>query len=383
MHGRPAIGAATASALLEGARLVVSKAGEAIAAASREDAVAADAAANLTMNASNEVTGTAMNRQRNRASAFAAILISIVLMGGARLGMAASREPRGQAFTSTQAAAQSFVQAMRAGDDDALVKILGPEAKTLVSSGDPVADAAVKKKIVAAYDQMHRFVTTSDGRVFLYLGAENWPLPIPLIHRKGKWYFDTAFGKQEILARRIGKNELDAIQVCEAIVAAQQQYMSRVQTGQDGAQYAQKILSDDGRHDGLFWKTAPGEPASPLGPLVASASAQGYRRAGGGKPTPYHGYIYEILKEQGPHAPGGAHSYLQDGKMTRGFAVIAYPAVYRSSGVMTFIAGQDGAVYQKDLGPKTGTIAPSIKSYDPDDTWERVPPEDEQQTAPT
>jgi hypothetical protein len=324
-----------------------------------------------------------MNRQHNRAIAFAAILISTLLIGTARLGMATSRQPQGEAFATKQAASQTFIQAMRAGDDAALVKIFGPDAKSLVSSGDPVADASVKKRIVAAYDQMHRFVTTADGRVFLYLGAENWPLPIPLVQRQGKWYFDTAFGKQEILARRIGRNELDAIQVCEAIVDAEQQYVSKVQTGEDGTQYAQKILSDEGKHDGLFWKTAPGEPASPLGPLVASASAQGYRRAGGGKPTPYHGYIYEILKEQGPHAPGGAHSYLQDGKMTKGFALIAYPAIYRSSGVMTFIAGQDGAVYQKDLGPKTARIAPSIKSYDPDDTWERVPPQEEQETAPT
>ncbi len=324
-----------------------------------------------------------MDRWHNRAGALAAILVCGALICGANQAVSATRTSFGKPFASKEAAAQAFIQAVRAGNDAALLKILGPEAKNLVRSGDPVADKSVKNRITSAYDQMHRFVTTSDGRAFLYLGAENWPLPIPLLKRKAKWYFDTAYGKGEILARRIGRNELGAIQVCQGVVQAQQQYVSQVQTGEDAKQYAQKFLSDEGKHNGLFWKTAPGESSSPLGPLIVSASAEGYRRSGAGRPTPYHGYIYRILKEQGPHAPGGAHSYLQDGKMTDGFAVLAYPAAYRSSGVMTFIAGQDGIVYQKDLGPQTSTIAPSIKAYDPDNTWQPVQPEDEQQASGT
>jgi hypothetical protein len=321
---------------------------------------------------------TIMNRLPDRTNALAAILVCIALICGANDSQAASRAAFGEPFASKEAAAQAFIQATRAGDNAALLKILGPEAKPIVNSGDPVADKSVKNRIASAYDQMHRFVSTGDGRVFLYVGAENWPLPIPLVKRGGKWFFDTAFGKQEILARRIGKNELGAIQVCQGIVQAQQDYVSRVQTGEDGKQYAQKFLSDEGKHNGLFWKTAPGEPPSPLGPLIASAAAEGYHRTGAGKPAPYHGYIYRILNEQGPHAPGGARSYMEDGKMTGGFAVLAYPSEYRSSGVMTFMAGQNGVVYEKNLGPRTNKIAASMKAFDPDTTWQTVAPEDEQ-----
>jgi hypothetical protein len=318
-----------------------------------------------------------MNRRQNRPRALAALLAPALLMCLANYALGASPESMGEAFASKQDAAQAFIKAIRARDDTELVKILGRDATDLVNSGDPVADEAVRNRIALAYGQMHRFVSAGDGRVFLYVGAENWPLPIPLVQRNGKWYFDTAFGKQEILARRIGRNELDAINVCEAIVQAQKQYVTKVQTGEKGTQYAQRFLSQNRKHDGLYWKTAPGEPMSPLGPLIASAAAEGYHHTAG-KPTPYRGYIYRILKEQGPHGPEGARSYLQDGRMTGGFAVLAYPAIYRSSGVMTFIAGQDGIVYQKDLGPDTGTIAPLIKAYDPDHSWEQVPPEEDQ-----
>ncbi len=311
-----------------------------------------------------------MDRWHPGRGVFVAILVfgaSILLIGPA---YAASGVPRGEAFASKDAAVKALAEAARTHDVAALTKILGPAAKTIISSGDEVADKAVGARIAAAYDQMHRFATVGDGRVIIYLGADNWPMPIPLIQRHGKWYFDTASGKQEILARRIGKNELEAIKVCEAIVQAQNDYARQVQTGEDGKQYAQKFLSDANKHNGLFWKTAAGEPASPLGPLIVSASDEGYRRGAAGKPTPYHGYIYEILTAQGQHAAGGAHSYLQDGKMTGGFAVLAYPASYRSSGVMTFMVGQDGVVYQKNLGPNTGKLAPSIKVYDPDPSWQ-------------
>jgi hypothetical protein len=317
--------------------------------------------------------GETMNRRHTGRGTLAAIL---VFFGASILSIAraypASGAPRGEAFGSKDAAIKALVEAARSHDVGALTKILGPDAKNVVSSGDEVADKAVGTRIAAAYDQMHRYAIVGDGRVIIYLGADNWPMPIPLIQYQGKWYFDTAYGKQEILARRIGRNELEAIKVCEAIVQAQQDYVSQVQTGEDGKQYAQKFLSDAGHHNGLFWKTAADEPASPLGPLIVSASNEGYRRGAAGKPTPYHGYIYEMLTGQGEHAAGGAHSYLQDGKMTGGFAVLAYPASYRSSGVMTFMVGRDGVVYQKNLGPTTGKLAPSIKIYDPDSSWHPV-----------
>jgi hypothetical protein len=325
-----------------------------------------------------------MDRSHNRCGALTAILLlgmSIVLNGRA---LAASNRSSGQAFASKEAAVQALMQAIQGGDNNAILKILGPGAKPVVSSGDAVADKAARDRITNAYDQMHRFVTEDDGRVFLYLGANNWPMAIPLVERRGKWYFDTAYGKQEILARRIGDNELNAIQVCEAIVQAQQQYSSQLQTGEDAKQFAQKFRSDEGKHNGLFWKAAAGESPSPLGPLIISASAEGYRHGTtAGKLTPYHGYIYRILKEQGKHAPGGARSYVQHGKMTGGFAVVAYPASYRSSGVMTFMAGQDGVVYQKDLGRDTSRIAASTKAYDPNSSWQPVPQEDEEQNAAT
>jgi hypothetical protein len=324
-----------------------------------------------------------MNRWHTGSGAVTAILVFGAWICVISAAMAASGASHGEAFASQDAAAKALAEAARSYNVAALTGILGPDAKSLISSGDEVADKTTGARIAAAYDQMHRFVTVSDGRVFLYLGAENWPMPIPLVERKGKWYFDTAYGKQEILARRIGRNELDAIKVCEAVVQAQQQYVSHVQTGEDGKQYAQKFLSDEGKHDGLFWKAAAGEPTSPLGPLIVAASAQGYRRNAGGKPTPYHGYIYRILKEQGAHAPGGAKSYLQDGKMTGGFAVLAYPASHRSSGVMTFMAGQDGVVYQKDLGPDTARIASSITSYDPDSSWHHQDQDEDTADSPT
>ena len=311
-----------------------------------------------------------MDRRYTRPGALVAILVFGAWIFA--IGQAAAAAAYGEAFATKDTAAKALAEAARGHNVAALTKILGPDAKNLVSSGDQVADRATGARIAAAYDQMHRFVGGSEGRVFIYVGAENWPLPIPLVQRRGKWYFDTSFGKQEILARRIGRNELEAMKVCAAVVAAQQQYFSQIQAGEDGKQYAQHFLSRDGKHNGLYWKTAAGEPQSPLGPLIVSASNEGYRRAAAGKPDPYHGYLYKMLTAQGAHAPGGAHSYLKDGKMTGGFAVLAYPASYRSSGVMTFLAGQDGVVYQKDLGPNTTKIAASIAAYDPDSSWQRV-----------
>jgi hypothetical protein len=221
---------------------------------------------------------------------------------------------------------------------------------------------------------MHRLVKEPDGTITLYVGAENWPTPIPIMKKGNSWYFDTEAGKKEILFRRIGQNEIWTMRVCRELVAAEKEYRSAQHD-----EYAQKIFSDEGQHNGLYWKAADGERPSPIGPLVASAVAEGYVKDQNGAPTPYHGYYYRILTRQGKNGPGGAKSYIVNGKMTQGFAFVAYPAEYRSSGVMTFIVTEDGVVYQKDLGKKTDVLAKAVKQYNPDSTWERG--EDEQEEA--
>jgi hypothetical protein len=210
-------------------------------------------------------------------------------------------------------------------------------------------------------------VKEPDGTINLYIGAENWPTPIPLVNKGNSWYFDTQAGKKEILYRRIGRNEISTIRVCQELVAAQKEYYSTERN-----EYAEKILSDEGQHNGLYWKATDGEPQSPIGPLVASAVTEGYAKGQGGAPTPYRGYYFHILTRQGKKAPGGAKDYIVNSKMTEGFAFVAYPAEYRSSGVMTFIVGVDGVVYQKDLGKKTESVDKTLKKYNPDSSWEKA-----------
>jgi hypothetical protein len=256
-----------------------------------------------------------------------------------------------------------------------MLKILGPDAKQIVSSGDDTEDANMRANIVQRYREMHRLVREPDGTTTLYIGPHNWPTPIPLMNKGSAWYFDTDAGKKEILYRRVGENEMSAIRVCKELVAAQKEYYSTQHN-----EYAQNIFSDAGQHNGLYWKVAEGEPKSPIGPLVASAVAEGYVKGENVAPTPYRGYYYHILARQGAGAAGGAKSYVVDGKMTGGFAFIAYPAEYRSSGVMTFVVGEDGVVYQKDLGRKTEVLAKTMKEYNPDSTWQKAENE-QQQTA--
>jgi hypothetical protein len=214
---------------------------------------------------------------------------------------------------------------------------------------------------------MHRLVEEPDGTTTLYIGAENWPTPIPLVHKADAWYFDTEAGKLEILFRRIGRNELSTIRVCQELAAAQNEYRQ----SQHG-EYAQKILSDDGQHDGLYWHAAASETQSPIGPLLASAFVQADASASQAVPTPYRGYYFRMLKTQGKNAPGGARSYVVSGRMTQGFAFVAFPAEYRSSGVQSFVVGPDAVVYEKDLGEKTSSIVKSMGKYDPDGTWRKV-----------
>lgn len=268
-------------------------------------------------------------------------------------------------FSSEEEAASALVAAARSDGETALLEVLGPDATQSISSGDPTEDANERAAFVRRYDQTHRFVKEPDGKTVIYVGAENWPVPIPLVNRDNVWYFDTAAGKQEILFRRIGRNEISAIRISHALVAAQKEYHSQHH------EYARKIFSDEGLHNGLYWKASEGEPQSPIGPLVASAVAEGYAPGRSETATPYHGYYCHILTRQGKSAAGGA-------KMTGGFAFVFYPAEYRSSGVMTFIVNQKDVVYQKDLGAKTAALAGVMIEYRRDSTWkkaEQVPQE--------
>ena len=253
----------------------------------------------------------------------------------------------------------------------ALLDIFGPDGKQIVRSGDETEDAQSRANFVEKYNEMHRLANEPDGTTTLIIGARNWPTPIPLVNKNNSWFFDTEAGAKEVLFRRIGHNEISGIRVCQELVAAEKEYRS-IQHDE----YARKIFSDEGQHNGLYWKVADGEPQSPIGPLVASAVAEGYAKGKGGPPTPYRGYYFQILTKRGRNDPGGAKSYVVHGKMTEGFAFLAYPAEYRSSGVMTFIVNQDGVVLQKDLGKKTDVLAKAMKKYDPDSSWRKA---DEQQ----
>jgi len=274
--------------------------------------------------------------------------------------------PKG--FASLDEAVSALVGAIRSADRRALVEILSPKSNPLVWSGDAVADRAAFERFIAAYDRAHRLEGGS-GKVILYVGDDDFPFPIPLVPGGPRWFWDTEAGDDELLSRRIGENELAVIQVCQAYVDAQREYYAR---GTGLLEYAQRLDSTKGKHDGLFWETRPGEPQSPLGPLVARARAAGYPLPPRGGPVPYHGYFYRILFAQGADAPGGAYDFVAQGHMIGGFALVAYPATYGVSGIMTFIVNQDGIVYQKDLGPKTTQLANAMKIYNPDQTWARA-----------
>src|ERR1700676_4063961 len=277
-----------------------------------------------------------------------------------------------QVFPAPDAAVSALVAADKADDMKGLSAILGPDSDQILSSGDPVADKNARDDFVRRYSEMHRLAYDEQGRVVLYIGAQNWPVPIPLVKKDSGWVFDTAAGKEELLFRRIGRNELFTIKVLEALGDAQSDYASSAHDGGSEGEFAQKILSDNGKQNGLYWETAEGQPESPIGPLVAKATAAGYKKENADNPIPFHGYYYKILTGQGRNAPSGEKKYLIDGKMTNGFAFLAYPAEYRASGVMTFMINQDGVVVQKDLGPDTAKLADTISDYNPDKPWQEV-----------
>ena len=273
-----------------------------------------------------------------------------------------------KSFPTPEAAVEALIAAGRSGEQAKILSVMGSDAKPLLSSGDRVADHAVAQQFIERYDQAHALVAVGEDRQILVTGPDQWPFPIPLVKGKSGWSFDTRAGKQEILARRVGRNELDAIQVCLAYVDAQREYHDRNPQGAAPPVYARFLVSHADKKDGLYWPTTPGEPESPLGPLVGGASDSGYH-AEAGKPTPYHGYYYRILTAQGSHAEGGALDYLVKDQLYGGFGLVAWPATYGNSGIMTFEVNHAGVVFQKDLGPKTESAVKSIKTFDPDSTW--------------
>ena len=301
------------------------------------------------------------------------VSIALALAIGLAIGLqgAALAVPPGQkSFDSLDDAVNALVGGFRAGDKKALLAILGPKGGPVISSGDDVEDRAAYQRFVAAYDRAHR-LEGGGGKVVLVVGDNDYPLAIPLVPDGPKWFWDTDAGDDEILFRRVGRNELDTIQVCLAYVDAQREYYSR-DRGTGILEYAQRLESTKGKRDGLYWETKAGERPSPLGPLVAEARAAGYVKPEPGKRMPYHGYLYRLLLAQGPAAPGGAYEYVVKGHMIGGFALVAYPAIYGVSGITTFIVSHDGTVYQKDFGPRTAQVANAMKTFNPDKTWAKV-----------
>jgi Protein of unknown function (DUF2950) len=301
-------------------------------------------------------------------------LLALALVALAPLGGGAATMPAERDFASAADAVAALVAAVQSGDTGALQAVLGPGSEKLVASGDPVADANARAKFLENYAASHLLTPVGDTRMVLTVGPNAWPLPIPLVKSDAGWHFDAASAAQEIVDRRIGRNELRTIRTLLALVAAQQDYFERVKAGTGAGAYAQHIVSAPGKQDGLYWETAGDEAASPLEPLVAEAREEGYpgATARGSAQMPYNGYLFRLLTAQGPSAPGGAKSYVQNGRMTEGFAFLAWPADHANSGVVSLLVDQDGVVFQKDLGPDTAKVAGQMRRFDPDVTWARV-----------
>lgn len=302
----------------------------------------------------------------------ASLLISLLFIA-LTTGQAPAAGPKQKTFTSPEAAVKALVDALKAGDTKGLSALFGPNSRDLVFSGDPVADKSARDRFVDAYEEKNRMEAVGNDKVVIYVGNEDWPFPVPVVNKNGSWRFDANEGREELLARRIRRNELNVIQVCLAYIDAQREFALKDRDGDGLLAYAQKFTSSPGKKDGLYWEAKEGEKQSPLGPFAAAAQKQGYTPGKkGAKPTPYCGYFYRILRRQGKDAPGGAYDYVVNGKMIGGFAMVAYPAQYRSSGIMTFIVNQDGVVFQKDLGKSTEKTAQAMKVFNPDRTWKKV-----------
>jgi hypothetical protein len=329
---------------------------------------------NQRLNTKEEITMFRFNHKIKRDGMYRYASIGIVTVSVAVAVLilpVSAQEVKQKVFGTPEEAMKALVETLQAEDRNGALAVLGTEGEDIIDSGDKVQDKNAKDRFVKAYQERVDYVKEKEDRVSVILGNDNWPFPIPIVKKGDGWVFDTKEGREELLNRWIGRNELDTIRVCLGYVGAQREFAS-TDREQDGIiQYAQKFVSDKYRRNGLYWQPAEGEIPSPVGPFAAKAAAEGYRRAAD-RPTPYHGYYYKILKGQGKNAPGGAFSYLINGHMVAGFALVAWPAGYGVSGVMTFIVNQNGTVYEKDLGPKTEGIVKAMTLYNPDRTWRRA-----------
>ena len=288
------------------------------------------------------------------------------------VGLAQGATPKQKNYASPEEAFADLVAALKSGKLEAVLAALGPAAMPLIASGDKVADREGRERFLKAYDEGSKVEKPDEAKAVLSVGKDNWPFPIPAVKDAAGWHFDAEAGKEEILNRRIGRNELFTIQAVLAYVDAQRDYYQMNPQKAKLAQYAQRIGSSPGKRDGLYYPTKAGEPPSPLGPRYDAAVKEGYTKSEDGGPGTYHGYKYRILKAQGPDAPGGAYDYVAQGAMIGGFALVAWPTTYGNSGIMTFIVNQDGVVYEKDLGPATAVEVQKIKRFNPDKTWKKV-----------
>jgi DUF2950 family protein len=322
---------------------------------------------------------------------FSALLTGALFLSAGLLAIAPSAHAQSQSqstFSSADDALQALVSATKAKDRDAFAKIFGPDYDQLLS-GDNVEDAKDRDEFAVAVGESAQLQKIDDSKYTITVGKDNWPTPIPLVQKHGKWFFDTKAGLDEVINRRVGEDELSAIATCRAYAVAQWEYYTEGDWDHDGvAEYAQSLISTPGAHNGLYWETSEDDKPSPLGKLIAAAQAEGYGpkesetgAAGKGGPNkeapkidhaPYHGYYFKILTRQGPHAPGGKYGYIINGNMIAGYALVAYPDKWGNSGVMTFIINQQGRVYQKNLGPNTAKLASAMTEYDPDPTWKLV-----------
>jgi hypothetical protein len=300
------------------------------------------------------------------ATGLAAMMVLVL----AEIAMAATVAPQ-KSFASAEEAVKATIAAARANNDKEMLAIFGAQGKQILFSGDAVADKERRAHFLAAYDEKNS-LTKEGEKIVLVVGKQDWPFPVPLVRKGQGWVFDTEEGKQEILNRRIGENELFTIQAILAVVDAQREYAIKDRNRDGLLEYAQKFISDPGKRNGLFWEAKTGEAQSPLGPIMSQARGEGYQFKAASAPVPYHGYYYRILTAQGKNAPGGAYSYLVRGKLIGGFAVAAYPSEYGNSGIMTFVVNHEGKVFEKNLGANTAAVAKAMKEYNPDKTWTEV-----------
>jgi hypothetical protein len=345
-----------------------------LAAGVAADGMAVAAVAAVAVVAADGNAGQRQRTDREDAMKHPSRLILTAALALASLAGASFAAQAQQRYKTPEDAVAALVAAVRADNVRDMIVVLGAQGRDIVISGDPVADEAARAAFLIGYDNKHQIVKQGEDRADLVIGKNDWQLPIPLVQKGGTWQFDAVSGRREVLARRIGRNELSAIQAALAYVDAQNEYAAMNPQGLKVDSYAQRIVSTPGKKDGLYWPAAANEPQSPLGEAFATATTQGYRPGGG--QIPYHGYYYKVLTAQGPNAPGGAMNYLMKGNLLGGFGLVAWPAEYGNSGVMTFIVNHAGEVLQKDLGGKTERIASRMTAFDPDKTWQKVDPKD-------